>query len=149
MPPLEASWADSQRARHPIGPWSFVAGSNCRPMVYDTIALPTELTKHGRMFYTGYHPAIRVANPFFQYRPIATSVDSVLYYLQCFSPAFATTNKTFGYLQVQYLFAYSIRECPLAIRTADHMWTMLALFSVARTVTTTCSDTIASRYPLN
>lgn len=33
-------------------------------MVYDTIALPTELTKHGRMFYTGYHPAIGAADPF-------------------------------------------------------------------------------------
>lgn len=57
-------------------------------------------------------------------------MDSVLYYLQRFSPAFATTDKTSGYLQVQYLFAYSIRECPLAIRTADHMWTMLTKFNV-------------------
>ena len=86
-------------------------------MVYDTIALPTELTKHGRMFYTGYHPAIRVANPFFQSRPIATSVDSVLYYLQRFSPAFATTDKTSGYLQVQYLFAYSFYR--LSIGNSD------------------------------
>lgn len=31
MPPLTASWADSQRARHPIGPWSLMADSNCRP----------------------------------------------------------------------------------------------------------------------
>lgn len=103
MPPLEASWADSQRARHPIGPWSFVAGSNCRPMVYDTIALPTELTKHGRMFYTGYHPAIRVANPFFQYHSVATPMDSALYPLRCFPVSFATDTGTLEYSQAQHL----------------------------------------------
>ena len=135
MPPLEASWADSQRARHPIGPWSFVAGSNCRPMVYDTIALPTELTKHGRMFYTGYHPAIRVANPFFQYHSVATPMDSALYPLRCFPVSFATDTGTLEYSQAQHLFAYSFIGCPLAIRTADHMWTMLT------SLTSWCTET--------
>ena len=78
--------------------------------------------------------------PSFQSRPIATSVDSVLYYLQRFSPAFATTDKTSGYLQVQYLFAYSIRECPLAIRTADHKWTMLT------SLTSWCTETATWEY---
>ena len=59
MPPLTASWADSQRARHPIGPWSLMADSNCRPARYECAALPTELTKHGRVFYAGYHPSAR------------------------------------------------------------------------------------------
>ena len=64
----------------------------------------------------------------------------MLYYLQRFSPAFATTDKTSGYLQVQYLFAYSIRECPLAIRTADHMWTMLT------SLTSWCTETATWEY---
>ena len=114
MPPLTASWADSQRARHPIGPWSLVADSNCRPAHYECAALPAELTKHGRMFYTGYHPAIRAANPFFQYHSAATPTDSVLYPLRCFPVSFATDTGTLEYSQAQHLFAYSFIGCPLA-----------------------------------
>ena len=94
-----------------------MAGSNCRPMVYDTIALPTELTKHGRMFYTGYHPAIRVANPFFQYHSVATPMDSALYPLRCFPVSFATDTGTLEYSQAQHLFAYSFYR--LSIGNSD------------------------------
>lgn len=41
-----------------------MADSNCLPAHYECAALPNELTKHVRMFYTGYHPAIGAANPF-------------------------------------------------------------------------------------
>lgn len=41
-----------------------MADSNCPPAHYECAALPNELTKHVRMFYTGYHPAIWAANPF-------------------------------------------------------------------------------------
>lgn len=59
MPPLEASWAVSQRARHPIGPWGLMVVSNRQPIAYDAIALPIELIKYGRVFYTDYHPNVR------------------------------------------------------------------------------------------
>lgn len=59
MPPLEASWAVSQRARHPIGPWGLMVVSNHQPIAYDAIALPIELIKYGRVFYTDYHPNVR------------------------------------------------------------------------------------------
>lgn len=32
---------------------------NRQPMAYDAIALPIELIKHGRVFYTDYHPNVR------------------------------------------------------------------------------------------
>lgn len=94
--------------------WSLMVGSNRRPMVYDTIALPTELIRHVRMFYTGYHPAIRAANPFFQYHSAATPTDSVLYPPRRFPASFATDTGTLGYSQAQHLFAYSFIGCPLA-----------------------------------
>lgn len=72
----------------------------------------------------------RGSQPRVQHNPVATPEDSALYPLRCFSAPFATDAETFGYLQVQHLFAYSFRGCPLAIRTADHMWTMLANFNV-------------------
>lgn len=36
--------------------------SNRQPMAYDAIALPIELIKHGRVFYTDYHPFSEEAN---------------------------------------------------------------------------------------
>lgn len=52
------------------------------------------------MFYTGYHPAIRAANPFFQYLSGTAPVCLFFYRLS------------------------------IGIRTADHTWTMLAKFNV-------------------
>lgn len=72
----------------------------------------------------------RGSQPRVQHHPVATPEDSALYPLRCFSAPFATDAETFGYLQVQHLFADSFFDCPLAIRTADHMWTMLANFNV-------------------
>lgn len=72
----------------------------------------------------------RGSQPRVQHHPVATPEDSALYPLRCFSAPFATDAETFGYLQVQHLFADSFFDCPLAIRTADHKWTMLAKFNV-------------------
>lgn len=130
MPPLTASWADSQRARHPIGPWSLVADSNCRPAHYECAALPAELTKHGRMFYTGYHPAIRAANPFLP-APFGSHADGF-----CIvpSPPFSglirdwhRDSRILSGTAPVCLFFYRLS---IGIRTADHKWTMLAKFNV-------------------
>lgn len=56
----------------------------------------------------------RGSQPRVQHHPVATPEDSALYPLRCFSAPFATDAETFGYLQVQHLFAYSFRGCPLA-----------------------------------
>ena len=53
-----------------------------------------------------------------------------MYPLRRFPVSFATDTGTLGYSQAQHLFAYSFTGCPLAIRTADHKWTMLAKFNV-------------------
>ena len=121
MPPLEASWAVSQRARRPIGPWSLVADSNCRPAHYECAALPTEPTKHVRVFYTGYHPESGQPTPSFQYHSAATPTDSVLYPLRRFPVSFATDTGTFGYSQAQHLFADSFIGCPLAFDSGPHV----------------------------
>lgn len=71
----------------------------------------------------------RGSQPRVQHHPVATPEDSALYPLRCFSAPFATDAETFGYLQVQHLFADSF----LTVHwhsTADHMWTMLANFNV-------------------
>lgn len=47
----------------------------------------------------------RGSQPRVQHHPVATSEDSALYSLRCFSAPFATDAETFGYLQVQHLFA--------------------------------------------
>ena len=90
MPPLTASWADSQRARRPIGPWGLMADSNCRPARYECAALPTEPIKHDRVFYAG-HPLSEKPTRI-QHRSAATPMDSVLYPLRCFSVSFATVS---------------------------------------------------------
>lgn len=56
----------------------------------------------------------RGSQPRVQHHPVATPEDSALYPLRCFSAPFATDAETFGYLQVQHLFAYSFRGCPWA-----------------------------------
>ena len=48
----------------------------------------------------------RGSQPRVQHHPVATPEDSALYPLRCFSAPFATDAETFGYLQVQHLFAY-------------------------------------------
>lgn len=68
--------------------------------------------------------------PSFQYHSAATPTDSILYPLRRFPVSFATDTGTLGYSQAQHLFADSFRGCPLAIRTADHKWTMLTKFNV-------------------
>lgn len=137
MPPLTASWADSQRARHPIGPWSLVADSNCRPAHYECAALPAELTKHGRMFYTGYHPAIRAANPFLP-APFGSHADGF-----CIvpSPLFSglirdchRDSRILSGTAPVCLFFYRLS---IGIRTADHKWTMLTSLTSWCTVTAT------------
>lgn len=49
----------------------------------------------------------RGSQPRVQHHPVATPEDSALYPLRCFSAPFATDAETFGYLQVQHLFADS------------------------------------------
>ena len=49
----------------------------------------------------------RGSQPRVQHHPVAIPEDSALYPLRCFSAPFATDAETFGYLQVQHLFAYS------------------------------------------
>ena len=56
----------------------------------------------------------RGSQPRVQHHPVAAPEDSALYPLRCFSAPFATDAETFGYLQVQHLFAYSFIGCPLA-----------------------------------
>ena len=108
MPPLEASWAVSQRARHPIGPWGLMVVSNRQPIAYDAIALPIELIKYGRVFYTDYHPNVR--EPTSHPVPSDSHIGGFCIVLSpvFFSPAFATTDKTSGYLQVQYLLCHGL-----------------------------------------
>ena len=106
-----------------------MADSNCRPAHYECAALPTELIEHGRVFYAGYHPFSEVA-PRVQHHSAATPTDSALCPFRCFPVSFATKVGTYGYYQAQHLFAYSFIGCPLAIRTADHKWTMLTKFNV-------------------
>ena len=115
-----------------------MAGSNCRPARYECAALPTELIRHVRMFYTGYHPAIRAANPFFQYHSAATSTDSVLYPPRRFPTSFATDTGTLEYSQAQHLFAYSFIGCPLAFGQRTTCGPCSPSLTSWRTVTATC-----------
>ena len=94
-----------------------MADSNCRPARYECAALPTELTKHGRVFYAGYHPSakryqcvhvrcfmpetLETADKEFLVDDHDDSGKQKLYN----SAPFATDAETFGYLQVQHLFA--------------------------------------------
>ena len=56
----------------------------------------------------------RGSQPRVQHHPVATPEDSALYPLRCFSAPFATDAETFGYIQVQHLFADSFLGCPWA-----------------------------------
>ena len=59
----------------------------------------------------------RGSQPRVQHHPVATSEDSALYPLRCFSAPFATDAETFGYLQVQHMFAHSFYR--LSIGNSD------------------------------
>lgn len=122
-----------------------MAGSNCRPARYECAALPTELIRHVRMFYTGYHPAIRAANPFFQYHSAATPTDSVLYPPRRFPASFATDTGTLGYSQAQHLFAYSFIGCPLAFGQRTTRGPCSPNLMSWRTVTATCGASSGGR----
>lgn len=68
----------------------------------------------------------RGSQPRVQHHPVATPEDSALYPLRCFSAPFATDAETFGYLQVQHLFADSF----LTVHWQFGQRTMLAKFNV-------------------
>ena len=79
----------------------------------------------------------RGSQPRVQHHPVATPEDSALYPLRCFSAPFATDAETFGYLQVQHLFAYFFRGCPLAFGQRTTSGPCSPILMSWRTVTAT------------